>query len=290
MSDHEPTPPTLLDRREYLKATLAAGAAVGLAGCSGGVPGGDDGTTATGVLSTAVSDQPGDIDDFESCVVTIRGIWVGPQVGEGSDDGESEGDSTDDESDEDGTEQGDSETNDSVSGSQPENETDQAGGPPDQEEDDEDASDDDAEGGDDGEEGEDGNGRTYFGFDDAQEADLVELQGERSQLVGEQELEVGTYEFLQLDIADIQGTLTDGSEAVVETPGEAPLQFNEQFDVREGHRTTFTADFTPVLRGTGEYLFQPVASETEVSYEEIEDGGGDDATDGNESVDGNQSA
>ena len=39
---------------------------------------GEDSPGATGLLSTAVTDQPGDIADFESCVVTIDGIWVKP--------------------------------------------------------------------------------------------------------------------------------------------------------------------------------------------------------------------
>jgi len=44
----------------------------------------------------------------------------------------------------------------------------------------------------------------------------------------------------------------------------------EAFEVREGQRTTFVADFTPVKRGqTGTYLFQPVASGTEVRYEDV---------------------
>ncbi|GAB7012300.1 hypothetical protein JCM18549_05710 [Halolamina salina] len=54
------------------------------------------------------------------------------------------------------------------------------------------------------------------------------------------------------------------------TPGEAPLQFKQSFEIREGQRTTFTADFTPVKRGqTGTYLLQPVASGTEVSYSDV---------------------
>jgi hypothetical protein len=59
-------------RRDYLRATggLAAAGAVGLAGCMGGAE------ATTGTLATQVSDQPGDIDDFESCLITIAGFWV----------------------------------------------------------------------------------------------------------------------------------------------------------------------------------------------------------------------
>jgi hypothetical protein len=46
-------------RRTYLAAASTA-AGVALAGCSGG---------ATGTLDTHVSDQPGDIGDFETLVL-----------------------------------------------------------------------------------------------------------------------------------------------------------------------------------------------------------------------------
>lgn len=341
------TETTLIDRRDYLRLAggVAAAATGGLAGCSSSVPGtgsdgdgtgggsGSDGSTATGLLSTAVSDQPGDIGDFESCIVTIDGIWVGPEVG-GSGDGSNEEDGEEsggenetdarDGDDTNETEQDDgggppadapggsgrSSSDDEASGSQDGNETDADGGnqtevdAPDQEEpsgNESDAEDEESE--EDGEsedenesgvDGEDGNGRTYYEFDEPQEADLTELQGEAQQLVGEHELSVGTYQFLQLDISGIRGTLTDGSEAAVETPGNAPLKFNQSFDVREGYRTTFLADFTPVKRGNGSYLFQPVASETEVSYHEIEsddsesgDGDATESDDGNTTTDGN---
>jgi hypothetical protein len=187
-------------RRDYLRATgaVAAAGVVGLAGCTGGSD------AATGTLATSVSDQPGDIGDFESCVVTMAGIWVKPGAAEGT---ETETESEDD-------------------------------------------------------------AREYHEFDEPQEADLVELQGDRSTLVDEQELETGEYAFLQLDVTGVDATLADGGEATVDTPGEAPLKFDQSFEIRAESRTAFTADFTPVKRGqSGSYLFQPVASETSVSYE-----------------------
>ena len=88
-----------IDRRTYLAGLAAAGVA-GLAGCSGGT------AAATGTLATAVTDQPGDIADFESCVVTIVGIWLGPAGadGESTDGGENEteDDTADGETTEDG--------------------------------------------------------------------------------------------------------------------------------------------------------------------------------------------
>ncbi|MEF8881731.1 MAG: DUF4382 domain-containing protein [Halapricum sp.] len=171
---------------------------VSLAGCSG--------DKATGTLATQVTDQPGDIADFESCAVTIVGMWLGPEGAEAGD--------------EDGEEPAD---------------------------------------------------REYHEYDEPQEADLVELQDEATQLVDERELETATYEFLQLDIDSVDATLKDESDATVEVPGEAPLTFNQAFEVREDTRTVFTGDFTPVQRGPdGSYVLQPVAQGITVEYEEEE--------------------
>lgn len=64
-------------RREYLRTTagIAATSTLPLAGCMGGDGG-------TGTFATYVSDQPGDIGDFESCVVTISEIRIEPVDGE----------------------------------------------------------------------------------------------------------------------------------------------------------------------------------------------------------------
>lgn len=189
-------------RRSYLKAAggLAAASTLGLAGCSG------DGTE-TGTLATQVTDQPGDISDFESCVITIAGIWVKPVSGEETATTES---TTADTSD----------------------------------------------------------AREYHGFEEAQEADLVQLQDGNTSLVDETELAVSAYEYLQLDVTGVDGTLAEGGDATVDTPGEAPLQFTQEYEVRADTRTVFTADFTPVTQGaTGRYLLRPVASGTGVEYE-----------------------
>ncbi len=209
------------NRRNYLRA-VGAGAVLGTTGLAGCL--GDDSPGATGLLSTAVTDQPGDIADFESCVVTIDGIWVKPR--DGDDDGDADEDTDDD-------------------------------GVQEQDEEDVDESSD----------------REYYAFDEPQDADLVELQDGRTQLIDEdRELPVSEYEFLQLDVSNVEGILADdGSEADVDTPGGAPLQFNLRFEIRDNQRTTFTGDFTPVRRGrTDGYLLQPVAQNTGVSYEDIE--------------------
>ncbi|EMA39146.1 DUF4382 domain-containing protein [Halobiforma nitratireducens] len=205
-------------RREYLKwagGTVTA-SSIGLAGCLAS-------SDATGTLATQVTDQPGDIADFESCVVTIEGIWVKRR-----EDTDDEDDTGGDHS-EDGIDEQDS---------------------------------------DDIDQGED---RQYHEFDAPQEADLVELQGENTQLIDERDLSAGEYEFLQLDVSDVAGVLADGGDATVSTPGRAPLQFNQRFEIRDSEQTTFVADFTPVRRGrTNEYVLQPVADGTKVIYESEE--------------------
>lgn len=234
------TPDLDVDRRTYLRATgVAALGSVGLAGCVG---------RATGTLATRVTDQPADIGDFESLLVTIEGFWLGPEGAEPESDG--------------GNETDDADGNETDGG----NETD------------------------DGNETADGEdapaGREYFEFDEPQEADLVELQNGETQLIDERELETGEYPYLQLDVSAADGTLTDGSEATVDLPGNAPLKFNEAFEIRENTQTTFTADFAPVLRGNGRYLLRPVPSGIEVEYSETEDS---EESDDSESSDGNTS-
>ncbi|MFP8891188.1 DUF4382 domain-containing protein [Natrialbaceae archaeon A-CW2] len=229
-----------LRRRTYLQ--LSGGlAAAGLAGCLG-----DESTDATGTLETSVTDQPGDIADFESCVVTIDGVWIKPRDEESGDDTD---DQMDDETDD------EAESDDGVE-TQDEDDVDQ------------------------------GDGREYLEFDEPQEADLVELQGENTQLIDERELAVGTYEYLQLDVSDVDGQLEDGGQAEVSTPGNAPLQFNRKFEIRADERTGFIGDFTPVRRGqTERYLLQPVARGTRVIYEDDETQDDDGTEDDNETTD-----
>lgn len=137
------------------------------------------------------------------------------------------------------------------------------------------------------EEDEDADGnRRYIEFAEPHDADLVQLQGSRTQLLEEQEVAAGEYEFLQLDVAGTQGTLTDGSESTVETPGNAPLKFDQSFEIREDERTTFVADFTPFQRGNGDYLVRPVASETQVLYGDETPSDGTEASSGDNTTSG----
>jgi hypothetical protein len=170
-----------LNRRSYLQAAATVPLVGALAGCSGG---GD-----TGTLATYVSDQPGDIADFDTLLIQVSAVYVKPA-----------------------------------------------------EED-----------------------RQIISAD--AEVDLTELVGEASDLVDETELESGDYEFLQLQAEATEATLADGGSATVELSGDAPLTFEQAFEIRSGETTRFTADFTPVKQGqTGRYTLQPVADEVDVSY------------------------
>ncbi len=240
-----------IDRRAYLKATgaITVGTA-GLAGCVG---------QATGTLSTSVTDQPADIGDFESLIVTIEGIWLGP---EGAQSGQ--GDPDDDTDADDGTAD---ETDDGADDETDDGAADETNG--DSTTDDETSGDDAVDADDD----EEPSGREYHEFDEPQTADLVELQGDETQLIDEREIDVGAYRFLQLNVSETEGVLVDGGEAPVELPGNAPLTFNASFEIREDTRTSFLADFAPVRRGqTDTYLLRPVPRGIEVTYEESDDG------------------
>ena len=285
-----------MDRRRYLEGFGTVVATGALAGCAGSGNGNEDGNgssdddgggtggdeaDAYGFLSTSVTDQPNDIGDFESLVVTLEGIWVKSA-------GTDEGDETPDAEDDGGG------TPDAEDDSTPEDETGTPADGTDSDEDDEDGEDED-------DEDNEGAGREYIEFEEPREADLVELQNGETQLVDETELAVGEYEFLQLDVSGTTGVLAEsGEEATVETPGNAPLKFQQAFEIRSGETTHFVADFAPFRRGNGAYLIRPVASGTEVRYgddpdgtAESDDGEGGDATgDGDvddESTDENES-
>ncbi|MEM4780284.1 MAG: DUF4382 domain-containing protein [Halalkalicoccus sp.] len=260
-----------MKRRRYIETTGATVVGGLLAGCSAtgsdepseetdeaNGSDGEPGDAATGTLSTSVTDQPVDIDDFESCVVTIEGIWVKPSIA-----GDEGVESDEIEENEPEEPEGDAQTNASSE----------------EDEEDEPEEGDDSNDGDEGEDGEDeegegdedapdeGEGRYYVEFDEPQEADLVQLQGANTQLIDETELTAGEYRFLQLDVSGVEGTLEGGDEAAVETPGNAPLQFQQSFEIRAGEVTRFVADFAPVRLGRGDrYLLRPVATGTQVLY------------------------
>lgn len=284
--------------RQYIKATGAAVTGSLLAGCAASgsndaasegdanddVEGSGSGESGTGTLATSVTDQPVDIDDFESCVVTIDGIWVKPGNGEADEAPNPDGDDRDEAgTDTQGTEETAAET-----GSGTEDASDDL-------EDEEDAEGDGPNEGVEDAAAAEEEGRRYVEFDQPQEADLVRLQGANTQLIDETELPVGEYRYLQLEVSGVAGVLVEGGEAEVDVPGNAPLQFKERFEIRPNERTRFVADFAPVRRGQGDrYLLRPVATGTRVLYGDEEydpsaggENGRDDDTDENDADDAN---
>jgi len=283
---------TQFNRRAYLKTTgLATAGMIGLAGCTGeGDLDGDDGTdggsedddSAFGTLSTSITDQPNDIDDFEELIVTIDGIWIKP---DSADDSDEDSDDNDEEANEEPEANGDDAGEEDDNDEEIDEENDD-NGDDEAEEDEEEQENDDVDDGDDVDESE---GRRYIEFDEPQQADLVDLQGDNTALIDETDVEVGDYLFLQLDVSNTEGILVeDGSEADVETPGNAPLQFQQNFEIRADERTRFIADFAPMRQGRGSYIIRPVAAGTKVLYGDEEytadNGETDDSDDeGNES-------
>jgi len=247
-----------MQRREYLIAAGGAVAATALAGCTGGNGNGTDdeyagdtqadgnGGASRGTLAMQVTDQPGDIGDFESCVVTITAVRVKPAGGDG------------------GATATATSTNQRATDETAKNGTDRT--------EDQETANDDARG-----------VRTHD-VEDAR-ADLVELQDGNTELVAELDLEIGEYRFLQLVVSEVEATLEGGGEAEVTTPGNAPMKFNESFEIRADMRTVFTADFTPVKRGKGDsYLLKPVGEGTEVEYEDDDSGTEDGTANGTETA------
>ena len=266
-----------LARRSIIRGAAVLGIA-SLAGCTGSD--GEDDTESepssprengevepdVGYLTTLITDDPHDIDDFEECIVTVEGIWRGPSLDDVTDD---EGNTTDGNDTEvvDNTTDSDNETVDTTVDFLRTNASNTTG-PPSH------AGNTSTPGNHDQAETAQGSGREYLAFEEPVEADLVLLQDGETQLLEEDmELAVGTYAFLQLHISEARGTLTesmDGEEVTIRTPGNAPMQFNTAFDIRPGKRTRFTADVAPVRQGNGRYLLRPVARGIDVTYEAVE--------------------
>ncbi|WP_424018129.1 DUF4382 domain-containing protein [Halorientalis pallida] len=198
-----------MDRRQFLEATGIAAAGTALAGCAGD----SSSQSETGTLATSVTDQPSDIDDFDTLVLRLTALRTTRA--------------------DDGTDADDTATGTGT------------------------ASDD-----------EDDEERT-IDIEDT-EVDLTELADGDTSLIDETELETGEYAYLKLVVGEVvDASLADGGEATVRTPGNAPLKFNQQFEIRANQRTNFLADFTPVKQGrSGRYLIKPVADGVEVSYED----------------------
>lgn len=253
-----------LNRRRFLASTVSA-SMIGVAGCSTDDPvNTDESSQNSGVLATAVSDQPGDIKDFKKMIITVNEIWVHP-ASDGEESGTQEG--TQEES-ENGSESGteaDNEEKDSSTESGSDTTTDEATTTPTPTE----------------------NGESSpikIKLDDGVNFDLVKLQGDSHAFISEKQLPVDEYEQIKLWVGDeVDAVLHSGESVDVMTPGNAPLKFNKNFEIRADTRTEFIADFAPHKRGPNGYILKPVATETKVSYESLNSSSGD-SSDGSSST------
>jgi hypothetical protein len=254
--------PTDYRRREVLAVGGSLSAAL-LAGCVGGSPssdqdepgtdsgGSDDDTESGGTFRLLISDAPADIGDFDRLDVTFDSARIFDGGGE-----DEEGDETETEEEEETA----TETAEST----------ETEGTPDEETTGTEAEEDDSDE-DDGESDEDGEGERGFYTLDLDDAtvDLTRVVGDRALPVFDGELEPGTYQKVELNVASTEG-IVDGEPADVKVPSEK-LQITKPFEVRAGESVSFVFDINVVKRGQENgYILKPVISQSGVAGEDVE--------------------
>ncbi|WP_339104518.1 DUF4382 domain-containing protein [Haloterrigena salinisoli] len=308
-----------IDRRTFIAAGGTVGATM-LAGCAGGDTTPDDSSdapddgesdsetdestaTADGAnFRLLVSDRPADIGDFDRLDVSFDDARIFDSGGEESGDGDDGAGSDGNESTEDAQTDGEEATGDE----EQESGTDADDGEADEEEtadgEDDGASADDETDGDesdanDGESGSSGDKverrRGFYWLDlEGATVDLTKVVGDKAISVFEGGLSEGTYEKIELHVADVEG-IVDGEVVDVKVPSEK-LQIPHSFEVRADEPLEFVFDINVVEKGNGGYNLTPVISEsgvagTDVDIEEVgEDDAGDDARDEGADDDGSE--
>jgi hypothetical protein len=274
-------------RREVLAVGGGLGATL-LAGCVGDSPssdedepgtdsgGSDDGTQSGASFRLLISDAPADIGDFDRLDVTFDSARIF-DGGDEDDDAETETPTEQATETPSGTPEA-TETEGTADGGTTETEA----------EEDED----------DGESDGDGEGeRGFYTLDlDDVTVDLTQVVGAKAMPVFDGELEPGTYQKVELNVASTEG-IVDGEPAAVKVPSEK-LQITKPFEVRAGESVGFVFDINVVKRGQkNSYILKPVISQSglageDVDVEEVgENGeGADDAdeTEGTETADGTE--
>jgi hypothetical protein len=108
---------------------------------------------------------------------------------------------------------------------------------------------------------------------DNRSVDLTALQGDNATLLQTFDVPAGNYTKVFISVAEVDGTLTDGSSADVKLPS-SKLQLNENFEVTADSEVDFVYDITVIKRGnSGSYNIKPVASEsgTDVPIDRVDD-------------------
>lgn len=253
-------------RREVLTVGSGLGAAL-LAGCVGGSPssdepgtdsdGSDDDTESGSAFRLLISDAPADIGDFDRLDVTFDSA----RVFDGGDE-EEETEATEETATETPAETAEpTETEGTADGGTTETETEE-----DDESDEDDQSDEeDAESDED-----DGRDRGFYTLDlDDATVDLTQVVGDRALPVFDGELEPGTYQKIELNVASTEG-IVDGEPVDVKVPSEK-LQITKPFEIRAGESLEFVFDINVVKRGQDNgYILKPVISQSGVNGEDVE--------------------
>ncbi|QLD84295.1 DUF4382 domain-containing protein [Natronomonas halophila] len=262
-------------RREVLAVGGGLGATL-LAGCVGDSPssdedepgtdsgGSDDGTQSGASFRLLISDAPADIDDFDRLDVTFDSARIF-DGGDEDDDSETETPAEQATETPSGTPEA-TETEGTADGGTTETEA----------EEDED----------DGESDEDGE-RGFYTLDlDDPTVDLTQVVGAKAMPVFDGELEPGTYQKVELNVASTEG-IVDGEPAAVKVPSEK-LQITKPFEVRAGESLDFVFDINVVKRGQeNSYILKPVISQSgvageDVDVEEVDEDDDDDESEGTE--------
>ncbi|NUB91052.1 DUF4382 domain-containing protein [Haloterrigena sp. SYSU A121-1] len=269
-----------IDRRAFIAAGGAVGATM-LAGCAGDATPDDssdapddeeaDGSTTAGAANfrLLVSDRPADIGDFDRLDVSFDSARIFDGGDEESDDGEggeSETDGEDAETDDE--EAADDGDGDASTGDESDDESDANDGESDADGDESDSSDDAVE-----------RRRGFYWLDlEGATVDLTQVVGEKAVSVFEGGLSAGSYEKIELHVADVEGVV-DGETVPVKVPSEK-LQITHAFEVREDEPLEFVFDINVVKKGNGGYNLKPVISESGVAGEDVDVEEIDDESDG----------
>ncbi|MFC6872058.1 DUF4382 domain-containing protein [Halobellus marinus] len=276
-------------------ATLLVAALVLLAGCSGGITGspdspatdssGTDSTTTeagsvqgeldgdSGTVNLYISDEENAISDFEHLNVTITRVGFertadGGEMEDGDESTENETDDSDENESDDVEDGNETDVDDEDDGNETEVDDESDEEPEEPEADGEDESGDDE----------------WVEYEvDNRTVDLTELQGANATKLSSLDVPNGTYEKVFVYVAEVNGTLKDGSDQRVKLPS-GKLQLNSEFTVGNGESVDFVFDITAVKAGnSGKYILKPVISEsgTGVEIESVdEDDTDDEETDG----------
>lgn len=114
--------------------------------------------------------------------------------------------------------------------------------------------------------------RGYYHLDlDGETVDLTEVIGDAAISVFEGTLSAGTYNKIELHVADVDATLDgdNGDEVEVNIPSDR-LQLTKSFELQAGETVAFVFDIHVVRRGrSGSYNLRPVISESGVGGEDV---------------------